>query len=463
MTGGLNAILTRFSLNAQWHTAALVIDMDPASSSASTKSATQRGPPASSPADHSDSDDHQSDDVDHSEEFGHSDEDQHSDDHHPQMPGSFNPPRSPNGGRRPPTNRGRRSAPNAGANRPHIPRPIPGGGSGGVHILPFPFPGAHPPPRNVGTNPPNRNSPTSPGGGSGGVHILPHPYRNPFAPTQEPITLDSAGHPQSNPDGRGGFGSMGGESWGSHIVAAGWQRDPSARGVPADFEEREAMEAAQRQSTQQQPPEPFNEGAHANLDDIHVDEDDRVPTDRPIFRGLRGVRIGYAGRGAYRGTGFGRVLMQAQGGDHANDQDAAEGGGETENGKGDAQTLRLRGGGDADDADQPTSEPSTQSTSTPEHFSTPASDAETSQDQEQGEGTSTDSNHVPRGLRGVRIGYAGRGAFRGTGVGRQLAGGFRGLPPRRGAGRGDGGAVSQAETSEDAEGVQGEKEKENKE
>lgn len=112
-----------------------------------------------------------------------------------------------------------------------------------------------------------------------------------------------------------------------------------------------------------------------------------------ISRGIRGVRLGYAARGAYAGRGIGRTLVEAQGDGNGRDEDAAQ------------HLLGEHGGGGDISAD---ARPSIEEI-----------------EQAQGDGLGAGSS-ISRGLNALRIGYPGRGAFRG----RTLAGGFRGIPPR---------------------------------
>jgi hypothetical protein len=113
-----------------------------------------------------------------------------------------------------------------------------------------------------------------------------------------------------------------------------------------------------------------------------------------IPRGISGIRLGYAARGAYAGRGIGRTLVEAQDGRSGADEDPAN-------------SLRQRSGGEDTLAE---AEPGIEEI-----------------EQAQGEGLGADSrSSASRGLSGLRVGFASRGAFRG----RALAGGFRGIPPR---------------------------------
>lgn len=264
-----------------------------------------------------------------------------------------------------------------------------------------------------------------PGSGSSRNHhstrgtgdVLPLPYPRVFAPSEPPVgNLNQQrgrgrgmhGLPYVGRIGFAGRGMVRGAHTPAGIVPGGWQHT-AGQSTPADYEERLQLQAASEAAASA--PESPEATEQENQHDAET-ETSPGSSNHPLPIGLRGVRIGYAGRGAFRGRGFGRVLA----GDTPDAEDDASASSPATSG--DRAPLRERGGGPG-----PGGSASTQ----PE----PDADEET---EDQAPGGS--QSQVPRGLRGVRIGYAGRGAYRGNGFGRVLAGGFRGLPPRRGGGGG---------------------------
>lgn len=271
------------------------------------------------------------------------------------------------------------------------------------------------------------------------------PYPRVFAPSEAPVGNQQQQRNASRGRGMHGLpyvGRIGFAGRGLHrgtgtgIVPSGWQHR-EGESTPADYEERLALQAAAAESSGSQPPE----DTQTETENQHDTRAEGEPTpdsssshsNHPLPVGLRGVRIGYAGRGAFRGRGFGRTLVGDTTTPADDNVDTSSPGAVSGRTGGDPAPLRERGGGSGPADDAPTQ---------------PETETEQDADEEEAQGGS----QVPRGLRGVRIGYAGRGAYRGNGFGRVLAGGFRGLPSRRGGAGTDTGASNAAEGETSATG-----------